>query len=83
LRECAKSLLPQEVLTRSKRGFAVPIGQWFRDARLPPVANRPSPGFWNRLTAQHRSGQADNRIPLWADWILEASHIGALLTACR
>ncbi len=31
LREAMKGILPEEILTRSKMGFPVPIGNWFRD----------------------------------------------------
>jgi asparagine synthase (glutamine-hydrolysing) len=30
LRECMKGVLPQEILSRPKMGFPVPIGSWFR-----------------------------------------------------
>jgi asparagine synthase (glutamine-hydrolysing) len=31
LREAMKNILPAEILTRSKMGFPVPVGKWFRD----------------------------------------------------
>lgn len=31
LREAMKGILPEEILTRSKMGFPVPIGNWFRN----------------------------------------------------
>ena len=31
LREAMKNLLPAEILTRSKMGFPVPVGKWFRN----------------------------------------------------
>jgi asparagine synthase (glutamine-hydrolysing) len=80
LRRCAESLLPREVLTRSKQGFAVPIGQWFRDEVLPahsPVDAANMPFLQQRLGA-HRTRQSDQRMYLWADWILGASQISRL-----
>ncbi len=77
LRESAKSLLPHEVLTRSKQGFAVPLGQWLRDGLLPsahPAINR---AFWDKTMALHRSQHSDQRLALWAEWILQASHLRA------
>jgi asparagine synthase (glutamine-hydrolysing) len=32
LRESMKNILPQEILTRPKMGFPVPVGKWFRGA---------------------------------------------------
>jgi asparagine synthase (glutamine-hydrolysing) len=77
LRECAKSLLPREVLTRSKQGFAVPIGQWFRDGQLPATRMAVNPGFWEITSAAQRTQRSDQRLALWANWILGASHLGA------
>jgi asparagine synthase (glutamine-hydrolysing) len=31
LREAMKGILPEEILTRKKMGFPVPVGSWFRD----------------------------------------------------
>ena len=31
LREAMKGILPDEILTRSKMGFPVPVGNWFRN----------------------------------------------------
>lgn len=79
LREAARSLLPSSVLTRSKQGFAVPIGRWFRDGRIPdnPGEGTGAPGFRAARLAEHRTGHSDQRLYLWADWILGASHLCA------
>jgi len=76
LRRSAATLLPEQVLTRSKQGFAVPIGQWLRDDRLPPVPALRNADFWAACTAAHRAGKSDQRMPLWGHWILAASHLG-------
>jgi asparagine synthase (glutamine-hydrolysing) len=34
LKEAARSLLPKEIVDRRKKGFGVPIGQWFQDGAL-------------------------------------------------
>jgi len=77
LRQCAQSLLPQEVLTRSKQGFAVPIGRWFRDNVLPPrqLEHALNAGFWQGKLAQHQALASDERNYLWSDWLLGASHL--------
>ena len=78
LRRYAETLLPREVLTRSKQGFAVPIGAWLRDQRLPPAAALANPDFWSASSEQHRSGRADQRLSLWGHWILSTTHLGEL-----
>ena len=83
LRQCAKSLLPPEVLTRSKQGFAVPIGRWFANNALPQrelqrAINR---DFWCSRLAEHQTHRSDQRTYLWSDWFLGASHIGARASA--
>jgi len=72
LRRSAESLLPAEVLTRGKQGFAVPIGRWFRDGMLPsqPHAGIINPAFWAAHLATHRSGRSDQRLYLWSDLML-------------
>jgi asparagine synthase (glutamine-hydrolysing) len=34
LKEAARSLLPKEIVDRPKKGFGVPIGQWFQSGAL-------------------------------------------------
>ena len=72
LRRCAESLLPREVLKRSKQGFAVPTGQWFRDGRLPsqPHTSIINPAFWAARLSEHQTGRSDQRLYLWSDLVL-------------
>lgn len=74
LRQAAAPLLPADVLKRSKQGFAVPIGRWFREGRMPKSPMTP---FSQARLSEHQAGQSDQRLFLWADWILGASHLGA------
>ncbi len=78
LRQAAKSLLPSEVLTRSKQGFGVPIGQWFRDGVLPQreLDDAINAQFWKQRLGEHQALRSDQRAYLWSDWILGASHLG-------
>lgn len=83
LRKMAAPLLPAEILTRSKQGFAVPIGQWFRDDALPNRRpdNAVGAAFWQGRLARHRALVSDERAYLWSDWILGASHLGRVALA--
>jgi asparagine synthase (glutamine-hydrolysing) len=67
LRKCAASLLPKPVLTRSKQGFAVPIGRWLAQGRFDPRAGSTvNPDFWQRLHAEHVDARGDHRLALHA-----------------
>jgi asparagine synthase (glutamine-hydrolysing) len=81
LRRCAAGLLPAEILARSKQGFAMPVGSWLRDDRLPPAPHTINREFWNKLTQMHRSSRSDQRLALWADWMLGASTIATRTAA--
>ena len=76
LRRSAESLLPREVVTRSKQGFAVPIGQWLQEGRLKvdPTLGL-NVAFWQRLTEEHARGQRDHRLALQA--LLPLASLGA------
>ncbi|MGA8277469.1 MAG: asparagine synthase (glutamine-hydrolyzing) [Rhodanobacteraceae bacterium] len=79
LRRAARSLLPRETLARSKQGFAVPVGRWFRDGVLSVGdATATNPAFWRSRNAEHRAGQSDQRMGLWGEWMLDASPLGNL-----
>jgi asparagine synthase (glutamine-hydrolysing) len=80
LRKYAKSLLPRNVLTRSKQGFAMPIGQWIRDKHLPPARPVVNPAFWEREITAHQAQWSDQRLALWAAWILGNLPLGRVAT---
>jgi asparagine synthase (glutamine-hydrolysing) len=67
-------VLPPAVLTRKKKGFAVPVAQWFRGdlkeygyeaivRRQDDVLN---PAFLTRCWNQHQRGQRDWSALLWS-----------------
>jgi asparagine synthase (glutamine-hydrolysing) len=85
LKHAAASILPAEVLTRRKQGFAVPVGQWFRgplkdfmtDALQSARARQRgyfTPRFIDRLVAEHLSGRRDHASRLWPLLMLELWH---------
>ena len=67
LRRAAGPLLPKDILTRSKQGFAVPVGRWLQEGRL-KVDPAPglNPSFWQRLGEEHARGRHDHRLALQA-----------------
>ncbi|MFW6158920.1 MAG: asparagine synthetase B family protein, partial [Planctomycetota bacterium] len=77
LRQAFRDLLPDEILSRGKMGFGVPIARWFRED-LGPFAERTllesdtvltrlfRPGKVRDVLDQHRAGRADHAYTLWA-----------------
>ncbi len=74
LKEALKSILPLEILYRSKKGFGVPIGQWFMDGSLNAQAPQGMPclskDFIDSRIQAHRAGRSDERAFLWNVWLL-------------
>jgi asparagine synthase (glutamine-hydrolysing) len=68
LKKALEPLLPNDILYRSKKGFGVPIGSWFKSGAVAlPEASIPGldPNcVSDRLTA-HRNGTSDERAFLW------------------
>ena len=76
LRRSMKGILPEEILSRRKMGFPVPVGQWFRGPFRHIVdeyvlSERAlgrglfEPDFVRRLVAEHEAG-ANHEERLWA-----------------
>jgi len=77
LRTCFADLLPAEILRRTKRGFGVPLGAWFRgalrdsvrDLLLSPRALSGEylhPPYIEALIREHTEGIRDHGQRLWA-----------------
>jgi asparagine synthase (glutamine-hydrolysing) len=74
LKKALEKVLPREVLYRSKKGFGVPIGPWFRQGMLEPKINGESgmldAALVRRKYADHRADRSDERAFLWNAWLL-------------
>jgi asparagine synthase (glutamine-hydrolysing) len=77
LRQSMKGVLPDQILTRPKMGFPVPIGTWFRGAYAKVLdeyvlsSRAQDRGIFNRdyarkLVGQHQRGEANHSERLWA-----------------
>jgi asparagine synthase (glutamine-hydrolysing) len=82
LKRAARRLLPDEIVTRRKRGFGVPLERWFRTdlrgyldqtLRTPAARIRAfvKPEALDGLLSEHESGRANHRDALWALLTLE------------
>lgn len=74
LKKALEPLLPSEILYRSKQGFGIPVGKWFRDGSLDSdssvfssMLNRE---YSERLMEGHIKGRHDQRAFLWNQWVL-------------
>ncbi|MFA5160797.1 MAG: asparagine synthase (glutamine-hydrolyzing) [Elusimicrobiales bacterium] len=85
LKESFRDMLPPQILTRPKMGFAIPVGRWFRgelkkfweEACLSRTALRR--GYFNEAALravweEHQSGRRDHGYRLWAVLMLELWH---------
>lgn len=77
LRQSMKGVLPEQILTRAKMGFPVPIGAWFRGAYTNvldeyALSSRTmdrglfNPQFVRTLVNQHQRGEANHSERLWS-----------------
>ncbi|HET7419484.1 MAG TPA: asparagine synthase (glutamine-hydrolyzing) [Candidatus Dormibacteraeota bacterium] len=92
LRRALRGMLPASILRRRKKGFGIPIADWFRGPVREQLLDMLSPdrlrreglfdvGEVSRLVDDHLSGRADNRKQLWTLFAFEAWYGGYLATA--
>ena len=85
LREAMRDVLPPEILSRSKMGFPVPIGRWFREGYRGIVdefvlGERArsrglfDPGYVGLVVNEHATGYRDHSERLWALVNVEVWH---------
>jgi asparagine synthase (glutamine-hydrolysing) len=76
LKKALEPVLPRDILYRSKKGFGVPIGAWFKAGSLPIRANgAPIIGdaFTDERLRRHVSESSDERAFLWGVSVLNHS----------
>ncbi len=87
LKRALRGLLPDAILNRPKKGFGIPVAQWFRGplkeqllSVLSPerIARKAffDPGVVAGLIAEHLDGRRDNRKQLWTLFAFELWHDG-------
>ncbi len=76
LRDAFTTLLPEQILTRSKKGFLLPVCSWFRHGRLRDelVAMIDGQTMFDRtpiraVLDRHAAGRADDSVFLWALYV--------------
>ena len=77
LKEAARTILPPEIVDRKKKGFGVPIGQWFQTGALKLNGSSSitglNPHIIQERLRQHTLGKHDDRAALWCLWMLDRS----------
>jgi len=75
LKKAAESILPQKIVYRPKKGFGLPIGEWFAsgwlswdDAGGNDIGNK---AYLKNKISEHCRGKADHRQFLWNSWLLK------------
>ncbi|MBI2797605.1 MAG: asparagine synthase (glutamine-hydrolyzing) [Gemmatimonadetes bacterium] len=81
LRRAAEGLVPAEALEKSKKGFSVPLGTWFRGPLRHRVESLLAPGnrlgAWvdaaavARVTREHGAGRRDHSAVIWRLMVLD------------
>jgi asparagine synthase (glutamine-hydrolysing) len=85
LKRVAASVLPPEVLSRRKQGFAVPLDTWFRSSlkefvvdtlqsRLARQRGYFQSQFVDRVLGEHLAGRRDHSLRLWQLVMFELWH---------
>ncbi|MCO5090847.1 asparagine synthase (glutamine-hydrolyzing) [Bosea sp. (in: a-proteobacteria)] len=85
LRDAIAPMLPDEILSRRKIGFKVPVGAWFRGpmrayvrehlcSSASVIRSYLSAPLLDRIVAEHESGAADREKLIWALLNLEIFH---------
>jgi asparagine synthase (glutamine-hydrolysing) len=82
LRRALSGILPDDILKRPKKGFGIPVGDWFRGKlrnimcdtlheRRVREGGILQPKAVRALVDDHLSGKRDNRKPLWTLFMFE------------
>ena len=83
LKRALRGILPDDILDRPKKGFGIPVAEWFRGplreqllSVLSPERIRREgffePGMVARLVDDHLAGRRDNRKQLWTLFAFES-----------
>jgi asparagine synthase (glutamine-hydrolysing) len=89
LKRALRGILPASILSRPKKGFGIPVANWFRGPLKEQMLSVLSPervkreGFFDpsgvkRLIDDHLDGRRDNRKQLWTLFAFELWHDGYL-----
>jgi asparagine synthase (glutamine-hydrolysing) len=89
LKRALRGVLPEQILNRPKKGFGIPVAEWFRGPLKEQMLSVLSPeritrkGFFDageiqHLIDDHLNGRRDNRKQLWTLFAFDMWHDGYL-----
>lgn len=79
LKKALAGLVPDDLITRRKKGFGIPLLDWLRKLDYPGDAiGGVRAGVARRWHEQHRAGKADHRSFLWCWTVLHHHHARTL-----
>ena len=92
LKRALRGVLPDSILNRPKKGFGIPVADWFRGPLREQMLSVLSPdriarkGFFDgsavaAVVGDHLSGRRDNRKQLWTLFVFELWHDGYITSA--
>ncbi len=87
LKRALRGILPERILNRPKKGFGIPVAEWFRGPAKEQMLSVLSPerirreGYFEpaeikRLIDDHLAGRRDNRKQLWTLFAFQLWHEG-------
>jgi asparagine synthase (glutamine-hydrolysing) len=77
LKKSMQNILPQEILKKPKKGFALPMTKWLKKWNIHESgASKASKDFFNKKLLEHKKGIRDNRLFLWS-WIALNAHLNS------
>ncbi|MBN2035958.1 MAG: asparagine synthase (glutamine-hydrolyzing) [Chitinispirillaceae bacterium] len=76
LKKALEPILPRETIYRSKKGFGVPVGRWFKQGQLRIDPENPKFELLNskeiqKAVTEHTMGKHDHRALLWNLYLLQ------------
>jgi asparagine synthase (glutamine-hydrolysing) len=81
LKKALESIIPNDVIYRSKKGFGIPIGQWLKNGVFRIDTGQRfggmTPQFTEARFEEHKQNKADHRAFLWNVWLLNEWGKGA------
>jgi asparagine synthase (glutamine-hydrolysing) len=76
LKKALEPILPYEILYRTKKGFGVPIGQWFHEGSLSIESKNALSYLYipyiEKMIEEHDACRMDHRAFLWNMWLLNS-----------
>jgi asparagine synthase (glutamine-hydrolysing) len=85
LKLAMRDVLPPKIADRPKKGFGIPVAEWFKGPLREPLEEELSverlrrqglfePAEVQRLLREHLSGRRDHRKPLWTLFLFQLWH---------